>query len=196
MAKNMESGEASRDPPPNLPPSKLRRSQDPFLVVCRCFRFVTGAVAILCVVANILGAIRSFRNGSDIFGGIFRCYAVALSIFVAVAETEWNYILKFGRVFEYWVGRGMLQIFVAVMTRAFPDVNWDRRDLVLLQEFASYLLLACGVIYIISGLLCIGFLKRARQQRDISRDEAARDLRELERKKQELEALLMQPGRV
>lgn len=33
-----------------------------------------------------------------IFGGIFRCYAVALALFVAVVETEWSFIMKFWRV--------------------------------------------------------------------------------------------------
>ena len=37
---------------------------------------------------------------------------------------------------------------VAVMTKAYP--NEDRSDLILLQDIASYLLLACGLIYIIS----------------------------------------------
>ncbi|XP_020592687.1 uncharacterized protein LOC110033141 [Phalaenopsis equestris] len=192
MAKDTELGQASRHPPPILPPSRSRRSTDPFIVICRCFSVVTAINALLCVCANLLSAIRSFRNGSDIFGGIFRCYAIALAIFVALVETEWDFILKFWRVLDYWVGRGMLQIFVAVMTRAFPDVIWVRRDLVLLQEIASYLLLACGVIYVISGLLCIGFFKRARLQRETSRENAAKDLEELERRKRELEALLIE----
>lgn len=36
------------------------------------------------------------------------------------------------------------------MTRAFPDLSGKRKDLVLLQQIASYILLACGLIYIIS----------------------------------------------
>lgn len=39
---------------------------------------------------------------------------------------------------------------VAVMTRAFPDYSSDRKELVLLQNISSYLLLACGVVYVIS----------------------------------------------
>ncbi|GMH20882.1 hypothetical protein Nepgr_022724 [Nepenthes gracilis] len=42
-----------------------------------------------------LSAIRSFKNGSDIFDGIFTCYAVVLAIFVVVAETEWGFVVKF-----------------------------------------------------------------------------------------------------
>jgi len=36
------------------------------------------------------------------------------------------------------------------MTRAFPDYMTQKKDLLLLQNIASYLLLACGVIYVIS----------------------------------------------
>ncbi|ESQ53787.1 hypothetical protein EUTSA_v10026279mg [Eutrema salsugineum] len=175
---------SSRSRPSNRP--------DPFLVVCRCFSFVTSLIAILCVVVNVLAAIRSFRDSHDIFDGIFRCYAVLIACFVVLAETEWGFILKFSKVLEYWAGRGMLQIFVAVMTRAFPDFMTQKKDLLLLQNIASYMLLACGLIYVISGVLCIGFLKRARQQKEVSREQAVKDLEEMARRREELEQLLVE----
>lgn len=170
----------------------LRARPDPFLVVCRCFSVVTSLAAILCIAVNVLSAVRSFKNGHDIFDGIFRCYAVLIAFFVVLAETEWNFIVKFWKVLGYWVGRGMLQIFIAVMTRAFPDYSSDRKELVLLQNISSYLLLACGVVYVISGILCIGSLKRVRQQKEITREQAVRDLEELERRRGELEQLLIE----
>ncbi|ONK75915.1 uncharacterized protein A4U43_C03F21900 [Asparagus officinalis] len=182
---------ASSSRPPELVSAGIRPSPDPLLIVCRCFRFLTAVVAVLCVSVNVLSAVRSFKNGADIFGGIFRCYAVVLALFVAVAETEWSFVMKFWRVLEFWAGRGALQIFVAVMTRAFPDFEGEREEMVLLQEIASYLLLACGLTYVISGVLCIGFLKRARQHKEITRDQAAKDLEELERRREELEAMLI-----
>ncbi|PON98329.1 Golgi apparatus membrane protein TVP [Trema orientale] len=186
--------------------TRLRARPDPFLVVWRCFSVLTSLAAILCIAVNILSAVRSFKDGSDIFDGIFRCYAVLIAFFVVLAETEWGFILKFWQVLEYWAGRGMLQIFVAVMTRAFPDYSGERKELVLLQNIASYMLLACGVVYVISvsklrviisimsgdGILCIGFLKRARQQKEITREQAVKDLEELERRRDELEQLLIE----
>ncbi|XP_056847792.1 uncharacterized protein LOC130498445 [Raphanus sativus] len=85
----------------------------------------------------------------------------------------------------------MLQIFVDVMTRAFPDYLSQKKDLLLLQNIASYMLLACGLIYFISGVLCIGFLKRARQQKEISREQAVKDLEEIDRRREELEQLVL-----
>ncbi|XP_010432535.1 PREDICTED: uncharacterized protein LOC104716792 [Camelina sativa] len=179
-------------PSPRSAKLKLGNRADPFLVVCRCFSVVTSLIAILCVVVNVLAAVRSFRDSHDIFDGIFRCYAVVIACFVVLVETEWGFILKFSKVLEFWAGRGMLQIFAAVMTRAFPDYMAQRKDLMLLQNIASYLLLACGVIYFISGVLCIGFLKRARQQKEISREQAVKDLEEIARRREELEQLLLE----
>ncbi|KAK8558748.1 hypothetical protein V6N13_098384 [Hibiscus sabdariffa] len=181
------------EPLPPAPPStaRLRPRPDPFLVVCRCFSVITSLTAILCIAVNVLSAVRSFKNGSDVFDGIFRCYAVVIAFFVVLAETEWGFIIKFWKILEYWAGRGMLQIFVAVMTRAFPDYSKRQRDLVLLQNKASYLLLACGLVYVFSGLLCIGLLKRSRQEREITREQAVKDLEELERRREELEQMLL-----
>lgn len=190
-------GEGSRSggevvsPLPSLSTDRARARADPFLVACRCFSFLTAAAALLCIAVNILSAIRSFKGGNDVFDGIFRCYAVVVAFFVIVAETEWGFITKFWKVLEYWAARGMLQIFVAVMTRAFPEDSDDRKDLILLQNIASYMLLSCGVIYVISGLLCIGLVKRARQKKEISREQAIKDLEELARRREELEQLLV-----
>ncbi|KAL8223870.1 hypothetical protein R6Q57_019345 [Mikania cordata] len=169
----------------------VRARPDPVLATCRCFSFVTVVASILCIVANVFSAIRSFTNGRDIFDGIFRCYAVVITVFVVVAETEWSFIIKFWKVLEYWAGRGMLQIFVAVMTRAYPDTYGERHEVLLLQDIASYMLLACGFIYVVSGVLCLGILKRARQNKEISTQQAIKDLQELERRRAELEALLV-----
>ncbi|OMO85261.1 Vacuole [Corchorus capsularis] len=188
--------ELELEPPRASSTGRVRSRPDPFLVVCRCFSLITALTAILCIAVNVLSAVRSFKNGSDVFDGIFRCYAVVIAFFVVLAETEWSFIIKFWKVLEYWAGRGMLQIFVAVMTRAFPDYSESQKDLVLLQNIASYTLLSCGLVYVISGLLCIGYLKRSRHQKEITREQAVQDLEELERRREELEQLLLDERRV
>ncbi|WJX22080.1 hypothetical protein P8452_11422 [Trifolium repens] len=180
--------------PPTSSSNNTRRvgqRTDPFLIVCRCFSLITALALILCIAVNVLSAVRSFRNQNTIFDGIFRCYAVVIAVFAVLAETEWSFIIKFWQVLEYWAARGMLQIFVAVMTRAFPDYSGNRQDLVLLQNIACYLLLSCGVVYIFSGILCVGLLKRHLQKKEITREQAAKDLEELDRRREELEQLLV-----
>ncbi|KAJ3669850.1 hypothetical protein LUZ60_010174 [Juncus effusus] len=189
MATEVEAGESSRRPPERIPTPPRRSRSDPLLVVCRCFSLITAITALLCVAVNALSAVRCFSQATDIFGGIFRCYAVVIAFFVAVAETEWSFVFKIWKILEYWAARGMLQIFVAVMTRAFP--NAKRQELILLQEISSYLLLSCGLVYIVSGVLCVQVLKRQREKKEITRDQAAKDLEELERRREELEALLL-----
>ncbi|XP_026456832.1 uncharacterized protein LOC113357606 isoform X1 [Papaver somniferum] len=126
--------------------SRRRVMTDPFLLVCKCFSFFVSLAAILCILVNILSAFKSFKNGSDIFPMLCSCNR-------SIRCCCRNRMQIHFKVLEYWAGRGMLQIFVAVMTRAFPDVNGARKDLVLLQEVSSYLLLACGMTYLISAIL-------------------------------------------
>lgn len=172
--------------------TKYLKRKDPFLVICRCFSVVTILSALLCVVVNVLSAIDSFKNGENIFDGILRCYAVLIALFVVVAETEWERIQRFWIILEYWVGRGMLQIFVAVMTKALSAATAKKTYLILLSEIASYMLLACGVVYVIAGLFCCGCLKRSRLSKAVSREQTARDLEELERRREELRGLLLE----
>ncbi|KAJ8529926.1 hypothetical protein K7X08_036761 [Anisodus acutangulus] len=176
----------------SISPTRVRTGSDPFLVACRLFSFVTALAAILCIAVNVYSTVRSFKHGYDVFDGIFRCYAVVIAIIVVIAETEWSFFTKFWKVLEFSAGRGMLQIFVGVMTRAFPEEYGQRNDLILLQNIASYFLIICGAINIISGMLCFGFIKRARQAKEVSREQAVKDLQELERRREELEALLIQ----
>lgn len=52
---------------------------------------------------------------------------------------------------EYLVNKLQLFLYsVAVMTRAFPVYSVEQRELILLQDAASYLLLACGAVYVVS----------------------------------------------
>ncbi|KAG6406753.1 hypothetical protein SASPL_134362 [Salvia splendens] len=213
---------SSREPDPPAPTARARSRPDPFLITCRCFSVITALAAVLCIAVNILSAVHSFSNGTDIFDGIFRCYTVVIASFVVVAETEWEFIMKFSkcdllvesalclrkfampcsgilgrqrnaadlvllsihsRAASMSLHLCLALIFfssVAVMTRAYPEYLKDREELFLLQSISSYILLACGVVYFLSGMFCIGMVKRARQKKEVSREQAIKDLGWLE----------------
>ncbi|GFS34547.1 hypothetical protein Acr_00g0034630 [Actinidia rufa] len=63
---------------------RVRARPDPFLVVCWCFSLITSVAAILCIAVNVIAAVLSFKDGSDIFDGIFRCYAVVIAMFIVI----------------------------------------------------------------------------------------------------------------
>ncbi|XP_060673661.1 uncharacterized protein LOC107435404 isoform X2 [Ziziphus jujuba] len=74
--------------------TRLRTRSNLFLVVCKCFSILTSSTVVLCIAVNVLSAIRSFKDGYDVFDGIFRCYEVLIAAFVVLAETEWE-LIKF-----------------------------------------------------------------------------------------------------
>ncbi|KAI8027138.1 hypothetical protein LOK49_LG02G01726 [Camellia lanceoleosa] len=98
MARNSAQGEKQHSGASTASTAiRVRSRPDPFLVVCRCFSIVTSAAAILCISVNILSAIRSFKDGSDIFDGIFRCYAVVIAMFVVVLRANGDSSSSSGR---------------------------------------------------------------------------------------------------
>jgi len=189
-----EEADALRHPPvlENAPPG---RERDTLLYVCAVLSIVTAVGALLCMVVNLISLLRSFDyRGFDyrvsVFVGIVRVYTVAFAFLVTIAETEWEPIFKFWRVLEYWVGRGALQILVAAMTKVLARASGETRAESLLHEIASWWLFACGILYIVAGLLCIGNVKRSHMKQVNWRQQAQKDLEEVHRRRAELEKQL------
>ena len=75
MARDIEEGETSQ-PLANTETTsssnttgyntKVRAKTDPVLATCRCFSLITVLASVLCIVVNVISAIRSFRNVSDV----------------------------------------------------------------------------------------------------------------------------------
>lgn len=55
----------------NNPNIKVRAKPDPVLSTCRCFSFVTVIASILCIIANVISAVKSFTNGLDVRFDLF-----------------------------------------------------------------------------------------------------------------------------
>jgi len=181
-------GAPSQDGPPTA-------QKDTLLYICAVLSIVTAVGGLLCMVVNLISLLRSFDyRGFDyrvsVFVGILRFFAVAFALVVVVAETEWVPILRFWKVLDYWVGRGLLQVFVASLTYVLARASGETKAEGLLHEIASWWLLCCGIVYVVAGLLCLGTLKRNRLHKGDWREQAKKDLEEVHRRREELEAQL------
>ncbi|KAL6545818.1 hypothetical protein OROGR_009692 [Orobanche gracilis] len=127
------------------------------------------------------------RIRTRVFDGIFRCYAVVLAVFVVVAETEWEVVMKFWKVYSSSgvLGRqgnatdiccsddqSLSRVFEEP-SRAFPSSEHRKLPAPCMW---------CSLCYIkgtsVKGVLCIGAVKRARQKKELSREQAIKDLEE------------------
>ncbi|KAH9552670.1 hypothetical protein CY35_09G078700 [Sphagnum magellanicum] len=134
---------------------------DSLLYVCAVLSIVSALGSVLCMVVNLISLLRSFDyRGFD--------YRVS--------------------VLEYWVGRGMLQIFVAVLTKELAQASGETQAESVMHDIASWWLLICGIIYTAAGLLCIGRIKRSHLSDVTRRQQAIKDLEEVHRRRAELEA--------
>lgn len=181
--------------PPTLQNAPRSAQTDTLLYICAVLSIVTAVGALLCLVVNLISLLRSFDyRGFDyrvsVFVGILRFYAVAFALLVVIAETEWVPIFRFWKVLEFWVGRGVLQIFVAALTKVLARASGETRAESLLHEIASWWLLGCGIVYIVAGLLCLGTVKRRHMQKRNWREQAQKDLEDVHRRREELEAQL------
>lgn len=80
-------------------------------------------------------------------GLVGACCRSCMSFVASILPSVWILLEIQGCVCE--IGT-LLRSSVAVMTRAFPDVSGERKGLLLLHEISSYILLACGLTYVIS----------------------------------------------
>mmetsp|Transcript_26282 Transcript_26282/g.60938 ORF Transcript_26282/g.60938 Transcript_26282/m.60938 type:complete len:212 (+) Transcript_26282:28-663(+) len=88
---------------------------------------------------------------------------------------------------EYWVGRGLLHVFVAVQMEGTSAENIDEATKNFLDA-TSVALLILGVFFIAGAFLCFGPLERRQQRLASRKEEVMRELSELERRKKALES--------
>jgi amino acid transporter len=177
---------------------------DCFDYFCRFLNVATGLCAILCAVSYgmALAVYQPITNAEGLLDQALRVFGLLGAVLVAVIEIEWERLLLLVRFTEYWVGRAVVQVFIALLTfKMASPAGKDCKDpsgkdcdfhqsLELYRFVSAMALLGCGSIYFLGGILCFGLIKRSRSNRERKRQQAQKDLEELETKREALRGLL------
>jgi len=124
---------------------------------------------------------------------VLRLYGAGTAALLMLVETEWPLIMAGMKVLDNWLGRSMMQGFLAVLTLEIATSRGDSdfdKSLQLYRQVAGYCMLGCATFYALGGVLCFGALKRARYRMQVERLRVERDLEVIERQREELTALL------
>lgn len=174
---------------------------DCFDFFCRFLNIATAICAVLCAISYgmALWIYQPVTNMSGILDQVLRVAGLLGAMMIAIIESEWEPLLNLFRFAEYWVGRSIMQIFIALFTFKMASAagkncqgkkcDFDK-TLELYRSIAAAALLCCGVIYLLGGALCFGLIKRSRSSKERKRLQAQRDLDELDHKRSQLRALL------
>ncbi|KAK9809051.1 hypothetical protein WJX72_008458 [[Myrmecia] bisecta] len=200
MGSDMEDGKAvlagSSKPVDGMDkPRHVKRHTDCFLAFCRLLNFVTGICALLCIVAHAMALTLGppVQSADGAIQQALRVYGILLGVVILFAEFEWERFLLNFRFLSSWLGRGSLQIFECVLTLEMATAQGDsdfHKSLQLYRTLSGVALLACSGIYIAGGICCFGALRRARNLRAKEAERVQNDLDALDRKRDELKALL------
>lgn len=182
---------------------KRARSADCFDYFCRLLNVATALCAVLCAISYgmALAIYQPITDAPGLLDQALRVFGLLGAVLVAVVEIEWERFLRLVRFTEYWVGRAIVQVFIALLTFKMASAegkhcsesgkSCDFHQSLELYRFVSAMaLLGCGSIYFIGGILCFGLIKRSRSQQDRKRQQAQHDLEELEKKRETLRGLL------
>ena len=128
----------------------VRPGPDPLLVICRCFSFVTSLTAILCVAVNVLSAVRSFKDGSDVRLYISKCiYALGewgsmWGIDVWLVVVLCRFLMEYSGVMRWWLRLSWW------LRRLSGDLLLSSGRFVLASDFLDFIFL----LFIICCLMC------------------------------------------
>lgn len=176
----------------------VQKSRPDFLLwCCRVFNLITGICALLCAVALSIAIglqAGSVRKGVYEFSGqALRVFGVLIAGVLVLAETEWRRVLQFFPLLDSWLGRGVTQVFEAMLTyrEAVSAGGTDiHKSLQLYRSVACLSLLLCASIYILGALLCIGAVRKARYKREETLLKAQAELEALEKRRGALQRVL------
>ncbi|EFJ44117.1 hypothetical protein VOLCADRAFT_95780 [Volvox carteri f. nagariensis] len=122
-----------------------------------------------------------------------RVYGILWAAGLALIETEFEWLMQFCRIMEFWTARGVCQAFLAVMTlelvHSSGNSDFDK-SVRLYRTVSAFCMLGCSGFYVLGGMLCLGTLRNARYKRFVERLRVERDLESLDKQREELNRLL------
>jgi hypothetical protein len=189
-------------PPPPPPPHQRPKHRDALLAFCRTLNGLTALALILCGtsfgISIAVWAQIAHESLYSASGQAVRCFGCVLAVSLVLIECEWKVALRAAPLLDLWVGRCTAYAFVASLTyrEAMPrsDETTDaHKSLALYRNAASVLLLVCAGVYGIGGVLCMGAIRRAREQREERLVAAVGEMEALEQRRRELQRLLGTP---
>mmetsp|Transcript_28317 Transcript_28317/g.50580 ORF Transcript_28317/g.50580 Transcript_28317/m.50580 type:complete len:195 (-) Transcript_28317:161-745(-) len=175
-----------------------QQMRDCFLVFCRTVNTITALCASLCLVAQVMAVCVQYRSPilmdmDRIYQQLIRMFAAVLCVVVVLVETEWERLMAMMRILEFWVMRGLLQVFLALLTLELATAGGDSdfsKSVRLYRLVSGCSLMVCGIFYILGGCCCFAALKKARHRRIVERMKAHADLLMIEKQREDLRNLL------
>ncbi|GFR45356.1 hypothetical protein Agub_g6730 [Astrephomene gubernaculifera] len=172
-----------------------KKTMDCCLFFFRFINILTSLSAILCLVAFSMAIVVGppFTDKESCKVQLLRLYGVFFAAGLALIEAEWEWLMQFCRIMEFWLARGACQAFLAIMTLELVHSNGNSdfdRSVRLYRTVSGLCLLGCSGFYILGGITCLGTLRNARYKRFVERLRVERDLESLDKQREELNRLL------
>ncbi|CAE7533636.1 pif1 [Symbiodinium sp. CCMP2592] len=120
---------------------------------------------------------------------VSRCDGDGFLVCLGVCEDQLFAARQFFPLLDYWVGRGLLHLFIALQMLGMNDLEEIDADegVKTFVEASSLALLAIGGFFTAGAFLCFGPLERRQQRLATRKEEVMRELTDLERRKKALE---------
>mmetsp|Transcript_40893 Transcript_40893/g.85326 ORF Transcript_40893/g.85326 Transcript_40893/m.85326 type:complete len:215 (-) Transcript_40893:12-656(-) len=159
---------------------------------CRCI----SAVDVLVLLAATVACMASMITGNHQLAVMGLKGTSVAFCWILIAEqltrkSSWcpcAILRQFFPLLDYWVGRGLLHLFIALQMEGMNDMERDADEGVkTFVETSSLALLAMGGFFTAGAFLCFGPLERRQQRLATRKEEVMRELTDLERRKKALE---------
>eukprot|EP00658_Telonema_sp_P-2_P039770 TRINITY_DN28409_c0_g1_i1.p1 TRINITY_DN28409_c0_g1~~TRINITY_DN28409_c0_g1_i1.p1 ORF type:complete len:144 (+),score=30.92 TRINITY_DN28409_c0_g1_i1:253-684(+) len=118
-----------------------------------------------------------------------RVFGVGLNLAIILAELGWFRIMTVAPLLEYWPFKGCFIVYVGLSQMA-SCLQMDEANIAGFADAVSYTLIGCGVVYTVSGILCIQMVLEWRRQKRKAYKDNVQELQELENRRTELKQLI------